>query len=149
MRDLTAATPSCSTPATPLLGTSRAVRDLREQITAFGPTPLPVLLIGESGTGKTAVARALHDASARRGPFVDGSVTELSSGVAVSQLKGHARGAFTGADRDTPGLFEQAHDGTLFLDEIGDASSVVQRALLTLLTLTPDGDQATSARRLR
>jgi two-component system, NtrC family, response regulator AlgB len=94
----------------------------------------PVLLLGESGTGKGVLARALHAASARAsGPFVTVACPTLSEELLAGELFGHSRGAFTGALRDRPGRVESAHGGSLFLDEIGELSAGLQAKLLRFL----------------
>ncbi|MEW6500188.1 MAG: sigma-54 dependent transcriptional regulator [Thermodesulfobacteriota bacterium] len=93
----------------------------------------PVLISGETGTGKELVARALHDLSGRKGQFVAVNVAGLDDQVFSDTLFGHAKGAFTGAERPRPGLVEKAAGGTLFLDEIGDLSHTSQVKLLRFL----------------
>lgn len=94
-------------------------------------TELPVLVLGESGTGKTVISQAIHHSSARTGgPFVSFNAAALSDTLLDSQLFGHEKGAFTGADRQVKGKFEQADQGTLFLDEIADLSLTGQAKIL-------------------
>lgn len=95
----------------------------------------PVLITGETGTGKELVANALHqlDAKRRAGPFIVTNCSAISAGLAESELFGHRRGAFTGADRDRKGLFRSAQGGILFLDEIGELSESLQAKLLRVL----------------
>jgi two-component system nitrogen regulation response regulator GlnG len=117
-----------------LVGGSDAIAALRDAIAAVAPLDVPVLIGGETGAGKELIARALHRGSRRAGgPFVAVNLAALSPGTAPAQLFGHARGAFTGADRAHLGLFEQAAGGTLFLDEVGDAPEPVQAMLLRAL----------------
>jgi two-component system response regulator HydG len=117
-----------------LLGSSRATRELRELIAKVAPSEATVLVRGESGTGKEVVARALHAASARAaGPFVAVNCAAIAESLLESELFGHRKGAFTGADRDREGLFEAARGGTLFLDEIGEAGPAIQAKLLRVL----------------
>lgn len=118
-------------PAETLLGVSAAIREVLAHIDQFAPTDVPVLILGETGTGKELVARAVHQKSRRAtGPFVAINCGALPDTLLESELFGHCRGAFTGADRETAGLFEQANGGTLFLDEIGETSPALQVKLL-------------------
>ena len=118
----------------PLIGGSPAMRAIYDIIDRAGPTDAVVLITGESGTGKELVARAIHEASRRRnGRFVALNCGALPPELVESELFGHARGAFTGADRDREGLFEAASGGTLFLDEIGDLALPAQAKLLRAL----------------
>ncbi len=94
-------------------------------------TDLPVLVLGESGTGKTVISQAIHQSSLRaRGPYISFNAAALSDTLLDSQLFGHEKGAFTGADRQVKGKFELAHHGTLFLDEIADLSTAGQAKIL-------------------
>ncbi|MBW2269181.1 MAG: sigma 54-interacting transcriptional regulator [Deltaproteobacteria bacterium] len=121
-------------PATTLLGVSSAIRGVMEQIRQIAPTHISALILGETGTGKELVARAVHEQSDRAGgPFVAVNCGALPDSLLESELFGHARGAFTGAERDKRGLFEHASGGTLFLDEIGDTSPALQMKLLRVL----------------
>lgn len=101
-----------------------------ERVDRFAPSPLPVLVTGETGTGKDLVARRLHARSGRPGRFEAVNVTALPDTLFERELFGHVRGAFTGADRDHPGLIELCDGGTLFLDEIGSLSIERQATLL-------------------
>ena len=117
-----------------LIGNAPVMRRLREEIDLVGPAERCVLVTGETGTGKELVARALHEASPRReAPLIYVNCAALPESIAESELFGHLRGAFTGADSDRPGKFEVAHGGTLFLDEIGELSLRVQALLLRAL----------------
>ncbi len=117
-----------------LLGESAAIQELHRAIDRVSPSDLPVAVWGESGTGKELVARAIHAASPRaRGPFVAESVAALTESLLEAELFGHARGAFTGAEMERPGLFEAASGGTLFLDEVGEMSATLQAKLLRVL----------------
>ncbi len=117
-----------------ILGTSRAVQELRNMIRLIGPTFATVLITGESGVGKELVAKALHGVSARRGEvFVAVNAAALASSVLESELFGHEKGAFTGADSARKGKFEAASRGTLFLDEIGEIDLSTQIKLLRVL----------------
>jgi transcriptional regulator with PAS, ATPase and Fis domain len=114
-----------------LLGVSSAIREVIEQIRHVAATRIPVLILGETGTGKELVARAIHLESLRaERPFVAVNCSALPDTLLEAELFGARRGAFTGADRDRKGLFHEAHGGTLFLDEIGETSPVFQAKLL-------------------
>ena len=117
-----------------LVGDAPAVRKLLGEIALAGPTPARVLVTGENGTGKELVARALHDASPRRGmPFVAVNCSAIPDELFESELFGHEKGAFTGATQARSGRFEEAHGGTLFLDEVADLSARAQTKLLRVL----------------
>ncbi len=121
-------------PTHELVGESAGVQQLRRTIAQVAPTPVPVLLRGETGTGKELVAQALHRASSRAsGPCLSVNLAAVAPSVAASELFGHAKGAFTGASNDHAGFFERANGGTLFLDEIGEAPVEVQVMLLRTL----------------
>jgi len=117
-----------------LVGVSEAMRSVFGLLERVGPTPLTVLLLGETGTGKDLAAHALHAASPRaKGPFEVVDCAALAGNLVEAELFGHERGAFTGADRSREGAFERAHQGTLFLDEIGELPTALQPKLLRAL----------------
>jgi DNA-binding NtrC family response regulator len=117
-----------------LIGDSPAIVKLRETIARVAPGPGNVLIVGESGAGKELVALALHNESPRRdGPLVTVNCAAISATLMESELFGHVKGSFSGADRTHPGFFEQADEGTLFLDEIGELSPECQAKLLRVL----------------
>jgi len=117
-----------------IIGEAPQMQELYRRILAAATTDATVLVRGDSGTGKTLVARAIHDNSARHaGPLIHVDCTTLPAGLIESELFGHERGAFTGADRRVQGKFELAHGGTLFLDEIGDLPLQLQGKLLRFL----------------
>ncbi|HYN20631.1 MAG TPA: sigma 54-interacting transcriptional regulator [Thermoanaerobaculia bacterium] len=117
-----------------LIGDGAAVVELRAAIRRAAALAAPVLLRGETGTGKELVARAIHQASPRRsGPYLTLNLGAVPVSLAASELFGAARGSFTGADRRREGYFERADGGTLFLDEVGEASPEVQALLLRTL----------------
>lgn len=116
-----------------LISRSASMSVLLDQLALVAPRTTPVLLLGESGSGKEVMARRIHEESGRGGAFVATNCGGLAEGVLHSELFGHVRGAFSGADRTRAGLVERARGGTLFLDEIGDASPALQVTLLRLL----------------
>ncbi|HKQ20089.1 MAG TPA: sigma-54 dependent transcriptional regulator [Candidatus Eisenbacteria bacterium] len=117
-----------------LVGSSAPLLALGERIAAHARSAATVLIRGETGTGKELIARAIHTLSPRANrAFLPHNFASIADSLVESELFGHARGSFTGAHADRPGLFELAHEGTLFLDEIGDASASVQSRLLRVL----------------
>jgi transcriptional regulator with AAA-type ATPase domain len=117
-----------------LVGDCDAMRAIRGEIAALAPLDTPVLILGETGTGKGLVARALHALSLRRTrPFVHADCASLSRALFESELFGHERGAFTGAVARRAGRFERAAGGSIFLDEIGELDAPMQAALLHVL----------------
>jgi len=119
---------------TTLVGRSPALLEVYKQVARAAATQVPVLITGETGTGKEMVARALHRRSARAsGPFIPVDCGAIAETLMESELFGHARGAFTGAAGARRGLFEEASGGTLFLDEIGDVGPKVQSQLMRVL----------------
>jgi DNA-binding NtrC family response regulator len=119
---------------TSLMGDSPAIRRLREAIARVAPIPSPVLILGESGSGKELVARDLHrHGPSPSGPFVAINSAALPENLIESELFGHERGAFTGAVATRKGAFESAERGTLFLDEIGELPLAAQAKLLRVL----------------
>ncbi|HIE70086.1 MAG TPA: sigma-54-dependent Fis family transcriptional regulator, partial [Planctomycetes bacterium] len=133
-RALVVATRSAKRQRTRLLGESTAMRSMRAEIDKLANLDLSVLIQGETGTGKELVARALHERGSRKkGPFVAENCSALPAELIERELFGHVEGAFTGADRDRPGLLEMANGGTLFLDEVGDMPHALQVKLLRAL----------------
>ena len=138
-----ATTPTNNTTTTPqhhntttrhIEGNSEASRQLYSYVSLVAPTPMSVLILGASGTGKEYVARRIHEQSQRAGkPFVALDCGAIPRDVAASEFFGHKKGAFTGADADKCGAFEAANGGTLFLDEVGNLSYEVQVRLLRVL----------------
>jgi DNA-binding NtrC family response regulator len=126
-----------------LIGRSDAMDKLRQMIRRLAGTRLPVVILGQTGTGKELVAKALHDfGTNRHGPFIPIHCGALPSELLESELFGHLKGSFTGALRDQRGLVEAAHNGTLFLDEIGEMPLAMQVKLLRFLqdgSFTPLG----------
>jgi two-component system nitrogen regulation response regulator GlnG len=133
------AQPSGSDPLPPssrvgMIGKSRALREVLDLVEAVAPSDATVLILGETGTGKERVARAVHDHSPRRSqPFVSVNCAAIPQSLIASDLFGHEKGAFTGAVQRRIGRFEQAHGGTIFLDEVGELPAETQIALLRVL----------------
>jgi two-component system NtrC family response regulator len=116
------------------VGASPALRSALARLARLAPTDLPLLVVGETGTGKELAARLVHRLSARSAaPLLPLNCAALSETLLLSDLFGHSRGAFTGADRDRAGVFEAARGGTVFLDEIGDLPPTAQGMLLRVL----------------
>ncbi|MFP3801486.1 sigma-54-dependent transcriptional regulator [Paraburkholderia sp. SIMBA_027] len=126
-----------------LLGVSETMRDVQKRLGRAAGTTATVLITGETGTGKEVAAQVLHRASARAsGPFVAVNCAAVPADLLESELFGHARGAFTGAQAERRGRIEEAHGGTLFLDEVGDMPLTMQAKLLRVLQerqITPLG----------
>ena len=121
-------------PGRGIVGTSAALAGVLEQVEAVAPADSTVLVVGETGTGKELIARAIHDESRRRGKsFIAVNCAALPESLVESELFGHEKGAFTGAIDRKPGKFELAHGGTIFLDEIGDLPAAAQAKLLRVL----------------
>ena len=121
-------------PAASFVGESPEFRRMLHLVDLVGPSDSTVLIVGETGSGKERVAKLLHALSARKvKPFVVVDCAALQESLLQSELFGHERGAFTGADKAKPGLFEVAHGGTIFLDEIGEISQATQMNLLRVL----------------
>ena len=130
-----------------MIGASSGMQMVYHLIERLAEKKLPVLITGESGTGKELIARALHRRSGRhRGPFFTVNCAALTETLLESELFGHRKGAFTGADRNKPGYFELADGGTLFLDEIGEMGAAMQAKLLRVIErgeVMPVGGRAT------
>ncbi len=117
-----------------MIGKSPSMRFILDRIQRFAPLPWPVLLMGETGTGKEVAAQALHRRSTRRNhPFIATNVAAIPDALFESELFGHIRGAFTGAQSTRTGLLESANRGTLFLDEIHSLAPQMQEKLLRVL----------------
>ncbi len=117
-----------------IIGRTPVMQNLYEMIESVASLDTPVMILGESGTGKEMVAKALHETGSRSDkPFIKVNCAALSENILESELFGHVKGAYTGADTDRVGRFEAAHNGTIFLDEIGDIPLSVQVKLLRVL----------------
>jgi two-component system response regulator HydG len=117
-----------------LVGRSGAMREVCDLVLRVANAAVPILILGETGTGKGVIARAIHAEGARApGPFVTVNCAALPENLLESELFGHVKGAFTGATTRRAGLFEEAHGGTLFLDEIGEMTPALQAKLLDVL----------------
>ena len=135
-RDLSKALQEELGPGALLVGASRQMEQVRETIRRVAPTDARVLIVGESGTGKELAASAIHGLSPRQGgPFVRVNSAAIPRDLVESEMFGHEKGAFTGADTRRRGRFELAHGGTLFLDEVGDLGAEAQGKLLRVLEL--------------
>ena len=128
-----AAKPVSPLPGDIVIGDSPAMRQVEELIRQAAPSRVNIMLTGESGTGKEVIARAIHDASGRKGLFVPVHCAALPANLLESELFGYERGAFTGAEQRRKGRFELADGGTIFLDEIGEIDPSTQVKLLRVL----------------
>jgi DNA-binding NtrC family response regulator len=125
-----ASAPSTVAVGVPFVGRSRSLRLALDWAARAAALDAPILILGPTGTGKDLLARAIHGASGRRGPLVPVNCAALPAHLAESELFGHEKGAFSGADSARPGLFRAAEGGTLFLDEVGELPPAVQAKLL-------------------
>jgi two-component system, NtrC family, response regulator AtoC len=117
-----------------IVGKAKGMKDLVAMLERIAPSDVPILVEGESGTGKDLLARAAHAMSARaKGPYVALNMSAIPENLAESELFGHEKGAFTGADQPRPGFFAEAEGGTLFLDELGLLPQALQPKLLRVL----------------
>src|SRR4051812_1514523 len=126
--------PPLDAPLPDIVGASPAMREVYQRTRLVAPSRASVLVVGETGTGKELIARAVHRLSPRAdGPYVRVNCGALAESLLESELFGHVKGAFTGAIENKPGRFEAAHGGTLFLDEISSMSAKLQVKLLRVL----------------
>ncbi len=135
-----------------LTGTSAAMVAVRDLAARYAVEEEPVLIVGETGVGKNRVAELIHQVSGRRGPFLVVHVPSIPADLVERELFGHRRGAFTGAESDRPGLFDEAQDGTLLLDEITEVPLAIQAKLLRVVEsrrFRPVGDTKERQARVR
>ena len=116
-----------------IIGKSVAMKEVKNLVQAFAETPTTVLVQGETGTGKEVISRAIHELSGRKGKLISVNCAAIPSELLESELFGHEKGSFTGAEKTRLGRFEQSDGGTLFLDEIGDMPIPLQSKLLRAL----------------
>jgi len=116
-----------------LVGTTPEMLELMDFLRQYAPSSMPILIRGETGTGKERVARAIHDASGRKGRFVAINCGSMNEALLEAELFGHVRGAFTGAVEERKGLFVEAHGGTLFFDEVAEMPATLQVKLLRVI----------------
>ena len=116
-----------------IIGNSLAIEEVKKLVQAVATTPTTVLIQGETGTGKEVISRAVHELSGREGKLISVNCAAIPSELLESELFGHEKGSFTGAEKTRAGRFEQANGGTLFLDEIGDMPISLQSKLLRAL----------------
>src|SRR5580700_5406662 len=117
-----------------IVGESAALKSVMQEVSLVAPTDATVLILGETGTGKELIARAIHNQSNRSGrPFIRVNCAAIPASLIASELFGHERGAFTGAMQRRLGRFEAANGGTIFLDEIGELSMETQITLLRVI----------------
>ena len=126
-------------PTTDLVGNAATMDVVRDRVARYAGLPYPVLIIGETGSGKEIVARMLHEQSGRRGLFMATNAAQLPAELAESQLFGHVKGAFTGAERDRMGRIRETEGGTFFLDEAFNLDPAVQAKLLRALNRADEG----------
>ena len=116
-----------------IIGKSVAIEEVKNLVQAVSKTSTTVLVQGETGTGKEVISRAIHELSGRKGKLISVNCAAIPAELLESELFGHEKGSFTGAEKTRAGRFEQAHKGTLFLDEIGDMAMPLQSKLLRAL----------------
>ncbi len=123
----------CSFSKIPFIGSSESILDIKSKICSYAKSKEPVLILGETGTGKNIVAKCLHEFSDNTGDFMNINCSAINENLFESELFGFKRGSFTGAFKDRAGLLEHAKDGTLFLDEVGEIPMTSQSKLLKVI----------------